>query len=110
MAAVAVMTGAALGAMTRHAIARIASGPTATLVANLVGSFLLGVVVAYGPSRSWALLIGTGFCGALTTMSSLMLEATERYGGERWRLIATHLVGGLMLAALGALTGSVLVN
>lgn len=106
MSALAVAVGAALGAMTRHGIARTGIGWTATLTANLSGSLLLGVLVAVGPTRTIGLAVGTGFCGALTTMSSLMLEAAERDAANRWRLVLVHLVPGLVLAGMGAVLGA----
>lgn len=52
--------------------------PWATFIANVVGCFVLGYVVAhpalgrYNSRRS--ALIGTGFCGGLTTFSTFQLE------------------------------------
>ena len=53
--------------------------PWATLLANLAGAFLLGYVATLlrdrGPGAELRLrLLGTGFCGALTTFSTLQLE------------------------------------
>ena len=85
--AMLVVAGGAVGAPTRYlvdrsvtaVVARLASAreivrpvglfPWGTLVVNLVGSFLLGVISVQAPPQLAALL-GAGFCGALTTYST----------------------------------------
>ncbi len=106
MNVLAVACGAAVGAMLRHGIAQRRSGWRATMIANLTGSLILGTLVGFGPSRPLGLLVGTGFCGALTTMSTLMLEASERPRRQRWLLLAAHVGLGLALAALGFAIGT----
>ena len=50
-----------------------------TLIVNITGSILLGVVAGYFRDRTgyWFLLLGTGFCGGYTTFSTFSLEVTE---------------------------------
>jgi len=50
--------------------------PMATLCVNIIGSFILGLVVAL-PSL-WHVALGTGLCGALTTFSGVSLQLTRR--------------------------------
>lgn len=86
-AVLAVATGGLLGALARYALDRLLPSPppgwpTGTLVANLTGVFLLGLLLEVlsrsGPDCGWRqqlrLLVGTGFCGALTTYSTLAVE------------------------------------
>lgn len=47
--------------------------PFETLLINISGSFLLGVVV--NSHENWVLVFGTGFAGAFTTWSTLAVEA-----------------------------------
>lgn len=86
----------------------------ATLVVNITGSALLGVVAAlvavHGWDETWLLVAGTGLAGGLTTFSTLAVElADDARGGARGRLLARlggHLVLGLAAAAAGyALAG-----
>ncbi|WP_018685065.1 fluoride efflux transporter FluC [Actinokineospora enzanensis] len=70
-----VALGAAVGAPLRYVIGRRLRTPWGTLVANLLGSFVLGVVIATADPQ-WRLLLGTGFCGALTTYSTFAYETT----------------------------------
>ena len=105
----------ALGAVTRHGFdlalrRRFPDGPSVgILVANLVGSFVLGVVVGAAATRSLdesaRLAVGTGFCGAFTTFSTFsaqlvgMVERRERVALMRWT--ALMVIGGGVAAAIG---------
>ena len=80
----AVFAGGVIGAVVRTVLVRSiphagTEWPWATFCANLSGAFVLGVVAARFPrglGRAGAprALLGTGFCGALTTFSTLQLE------------------------------------
>jgi CrcB protein len=74
----AVFAGGCAGALARAGLAEAVphdagSWPWATFVANVAGALLLGVVVHRLPQRTRPLL-ATGFCGALTTFSTLQIE------------------------------------
>ena len=79
MKAIYVALGAGLGASARFLIdsylKRLHTSwiPLETLLINVSGSFILGVVVNSGTHV--ALIIGTGFAGAFTTWSTLAVEA-----------------------------------
>lgn len=83
--------------------------PVATLAVNLTGAFVLAVVVVVAieirPSRYLRPLLGTGFCGALTTFSSVVVELAQLIARQRYALAGAYLaatvVGGLAAAALG---------
>ncbi|NQU36720.1 MAG: CrcB family protein [Actinobacteria bacterium] len=121
---IAVALGAAIGAPTRFAIERwfvrrkIEGWPYGTFVANQSGALVLGVLTGFtltlanGDSEGWMLvsaLVGTGFCGALTTFSgwaSQMLELTR--GLPHWRGAAYGLASvgvGFALATAGFVLG-----
>lgn len=111
-----VVIGGAVGAPTRYlvhrgvqeAVGRASSGeslfPWGTLIVNLVGCFVLGCLAGVA-SQNVRLLVGTGFCGALTTFSTFGYE-TARLDteGQRHTAIAYVVVSvalGLAAAALG---------
>jgi CrcB protein len=76
------------------------------LLVNLVGSFLLGLLVARaGRQPRLTLLVGIGFCGSFTTFSSWILQLQQLLGRGQAAgallLLALSLVGGLAAAALG---------
>lgn len=92
MTVLLVALGAAAGAALRALASRALPGRRATLAVNVAGSLLLGLVAGAGPA-SYALL-GVGFCGALTTLSTFSLEVLEG-GGWRYAVVST----GACLAA-----------
>jgi len=102
-----VAVGGAAGALIRWAVGRwlATSGlPWATLVVNLAGSLLLGVVAA--ASDGWPrTLLGTGVAGALTTYSAFALDTVllER-NGRRAQAVA-NVVGSLALGVTGFALG-----
>jgi CrcB protein len=83
--------------------------PYEVLAVNLAGAFVLPVVVVtvaeLRPSRYLRPLWGTGFCGALTTFSSVIVALVRLLSAGRWATAAAYLtttvVGGLAAAALG---------
>jgi CrcB protein len=100
-----VIVGAAVGAPLRYATDRIVRSrhdtgfPWGTFTVNVVGSFVLGVVVAAAPPAVVA-LVGTGFCGALTTYSTFGYETVQL--ATRSKLFAVFNALGSVLAGLGA--------
>jgi CrcB protein len=111
---VAVGIGGALGTVGRYELALaepVTSGqfPWATFVANMIGSFALGIaVVVWGETRSSAVpraLVAIGFCGGLTTFSTWMVESMlltrDGDGGTAALYLAVSLIAGLVAVALG---------
>ena len=74
--------GGFFGAIARYGISKRLNDPSqptipkGTLTVNLVGSFLLGIIIGAIPNTIMTLLFGTGFLGAFTTFSTLKLELT----------------------------------
>ncbi|MFB6138329.1 MAG: CrcB family protein [Halobacteriaceae archaeon] len=105
LAAALVAAGGAGGAVARHLVARAVDAgryPAGTVVVNVVGSFLLGLLVAGGAGGRLTLLLGTGACGAFTTFSSTSYEVLSLWdGGDR--LLATLHAAGTLLGAFAGL-------
>ncbi len=87
--------------------------PLGTLVANLVGGYVIGVALGMitqnmGLSPQARLFLMTGFCGGLTTFSTFSAETYTLLarGQLGWGLgiVATHVCGSLVATALGVLT------
>jgi len=91
--------------------ARLGKGfPFGTLVVNLSGAMILGLITGLALGGSQALLAGTAAVGSYTTFSTWMLE-TQRLTEERqnrWAAlnVIVSLVLGVTGAALGRLIGA----
>jgi len=102
-----VVLGAAVGAPLRYATdrllqARHRSGfPLGTFTVNVAASFVLGLVIGAAASPAVSALVGSGFCGALSTYSTFGLETVQLASTGR-RLLAVANVVGSVLACLGA--------
>lgn len=114
----AVAIGAALGAWLRWGAslwlnARLESLPLGTLLANLVGGYLIGIAVGVFQNfpelpPEWRLLIVTGFLGGLTTFSTFSAESMLliQRGAYGWALLhtGTHLLGSVACCIAGLAT------
>ena len=102
-----VVAGAVVGAPARYLADRLvqsrhATGfPWGTFTVNVVGSFVLGLVTGAAATPWITALVGTGFCGALTTYSTFGWE-TVQLGRRGARLLAACNAVGSVLAGLGA--------
>jgi CrcB protein len=119
-AILAVSLGAALGALLRWGLGAglnhvFPSLPPGTLVANLLGGYLVGLTVALFATRpewpvEWRLFAITGFLGGLTTFSTFSAEVVQalQAGRTGWAMatVATHLAGSLLLTLAGMATPS----
>ncbi|CAN5264904.1 hypothetical protein BH09ACT10_BH09ACT10_17670 [soil metagenome] len=93
-----VIAGAVVGAPLRHAIAMrfdTTRAPWGIFAVNVVGSFLLGLLVGADPTNRWYLLLGVGFCGSLTTWSTLANEVWKLSTSGRVRDALVYLVSSI---------------
>jgi CrcB protein len=117
-AVAAVSLGAALGALVRWGLGAglnqaFPSLPPGTLLANLLGGYLVGLAVALLAQQpqlplEWRLFVITGFLGGLTTFSTFSAEvvAALQQGRLGWAAatVGTHVLGSLALTMLGLAT------
>jgi CrcB protein len=91
---------------------RLGGFPLGTLVVNLSGALVLGVLAGAALSGSAYTIVAGGGIGTYTTFSTWMLESHR--AGERgdarvlWANIAVSLVAGLAAVALGHWVGGLL--
>lgn len=103
-----VALGAALGAPLRYAVATTLDGrfPSGMLLVNTVGSGLFGVFAALSLGDvGWALL-GTGFCGALTSFSTFAVQSVERPARAATTYVLATTVLSVGACTLGWVLGS----
>jgi len=79
--------------------------PWGTLVVNVVGSFLLGVLTAQSLDDGAIALLGTGFCGGFTTYSAFAVKTHERGPAGGTAYAGVTLLLALPACALGYLLG-----
>lgn len=103
MTVAALAAAAAIGAIARWRL--VVHGWRGTLAVNLIGSFLLGWLVAWRPGTDIVTVLGTGFCGALTTYGTFALEVTIAERRHAVLVAAGSIVGCVALAALGYALG-----
>ena len=121
-AVLAICVGACAGALLRWQLGLWLNHPHAfmpwgTLAANLIGGYLVGLILAWAHHAElapfWRLMLVTGFLGALTTFSSFSAEVVEMMLADRWgqalTTIALHLLGSLTMTFVGIRTASLLV-
>ncbi len=75
-----VALGAGIGATLRFWVAHHLDDrfPLGTLLVNVAGSFVLGLLVGAGTSPDGLSLLGTGFCGGLTTYSAFAVQSRDQ--------------------------------
>lgn len=117
---VSLCAGSVAGGVSRYLLAGLVyrglgtAFPYGTLAVNLLGCLLMGLFDALaverfllGPDRR--LLLMTGFCGAFTTLSTLMFETSNlARDGQTLRAfanVALTVTLGFVLFRLGALLG-----
>jgi CrcB protein len=104
---------AALGGFIRFAIEHYlptvgkSAFPRATLMVNVIGAFLLGMVLAL--PGEYQVILGVGLCGALTTFSGVSLQLHRRLKSEAFRpamfYAVTLITGGVTAAGFGIILG-----
>jgi len=112
---IAVALGAVLGALLRWQLntrldSLFPAIPPGTLVANLIGAYIVGMGIAFlahakGISPEWRLFIITGFCGSLTTFSTFSVEVAALLQHGRIHMafgaVAMHVLGSLAMTFAG---------
>ncbi len=110
----AVFAGAAVGTAGRIVVAAAVAGagwasPTATVVVNLAGAFVLGWFVGWrdrrpGPGRILVTFWGIGMLGAFTTFAGFAKDIVQ-IAGDRWLGALVYGVGSILVGVAVATAG-----
>jgi CrcB protein len=101
--------GGVFGAVARYSVGRrVETRPLDTLVVNVLGSFVLGGLLAAPVGESILLLAGTGFCGAFTTFSTFAFETVRLAEADRTERALANAAVNLVGAVGAVLAGGVL--
>jgi CrcB protein len=116
-----VFLGGGVGAALRHGI-NIASlrafGPAfpyGTLLINISGSFIMGLVAGYfafkgDASQHWRLFLTTGILGGYTTFSAFSLDAALLYERGEAGLAAVYVIASVAISIAGLFAGFAIVR
>jgi CrcB protein len=108
--------GAIVGVFLRYFIVAspqtVGGMPINILAVNVIGSFIIGLfsvlAVALNLNSNYTLLIGTGFCGAFTTMSSFALETSNLMDNNRFILVALNILANVGLSIVAVVSGKLI--
>src|SRR5471032_2925245 len=116
-----VFLGGGIGAALRHgsnlAVARMlgTAFPYGTLLINISGSFIMGLVAAYfafkgDASQHWRLFLTTGILGGYTTFSAFSLDAALLYERGEVGSAALYVIASVAISIAGLFAGLALVR
>jgi CrcB protein len=115
MTVVLVLLGGALGAPVRYLTDLMVQArhdtffPWGTFVVNVTGSLVLGITaasVSIGGAPAWVQsMVGTGFCGALTTFSTFGFETFRLIEEGSWLEGGINVITSLAAGAVAFLVG-----
>jgi fluoride exporter len=111
-----VFIGGGLGAALRHGVnlgaARWlhAGFPFGTLIVNVSGSLIMGLIAGYfafkgDASQNWRLFLTTGILGGYTTFSAFSLDAAVLYERGEIGLAASYVIASVVLSIAGLFAG-----
>jgi CrcB protein len=111
-----VFLGAGIGGALRHGVNVGAAKllgygfPFGTLIVNVLGSFLIGLLAGYfafrtGMSQHLRLFLTTGILGGFTTFSAFSLDAALLVERHAFALAAGYVVGSVGLSLVGLFLG-----
>jgi CrcB protein len=107
----AIFAGGVIGALARVGLLQVGlpvapAWPWATFAVNILGSFLLGYFTTRLQERLPLSayrrpLLGTGFCGALTTFSTVQVELLKMLDVHRYGLAAGYVAASVVFGYAG---------
>jgi fluoride exporter len=116
MGYLAVFLGAGIGGALRHAVnlgsARLfgTDFPAGTMIVNVAGSFLMGLLAGYfayrtGVPQQTRLFLTTGVLGGFTTFSAFSLDAALLVERHAYPLAAAYMLGSVVLSLVALFAG-----
>lgn len=116
-----VFFGGGVGAALRHGVNLTAARlfgthfPYATMIENITGSLVMGLLAAYfafkgDATQHWRLFFTTGILGGYTTFSAFSLDAAVLYERGAFLEAAVYVLGSVGLSLLGLFVGLAIVR
>jgi CrcB protein len=116
-----VFLGGGLGAALRHGINLVSARalgtefPYSTLIINITGSIVMGLIAGYFAFKGdawqhWRLFLTTGILGGYTTFSAFSLDAALLYERGATGLAALYVLASVILSIIGLFAGLAVVR
>ena len=104
-----VAAGGAIGAVARYGsvqlISKYSAFPIGTMLVNIVGSFLIGVLMAKLQSEPAKLLLVTGVLGGFTTFSAFSWDILQLLQKQQFAAAAIYVLGSVLLSLVAVYLG-----
>lgn len=88
--------------------------PLGTMIANIAGSFLIGIVFALAEKQimnsDWRLFMSVGICGGFTTFSAFAFNNFNMIKEHTWNQLLLNVSGNLILGVFAVYLGIILVK
>lgn len=111
----AIASGGAIGAVLRHFTSLLITGVGATLLVNVVGSFILGILIAlfaqyWSPSSEMKAFLTVGLLGSFTTFSTFSLNVATLW--ERGEIVVTmaYVLASFIFSILALFVGMFIIR
>ncbi len=103
---IVVGAGGALGAMMRYGLTLLLTGRplAATLAANVLGSFLIGLFMGSTQGRA-LLFLSVGICGGFTTFSTFSAQTVSLLQAGDYLMAGVYALGSVILCLIGCYAG-----
>lgn len=114
-------TGGFIGSVMRYLVqfyvekGMISTFPMGTLIANVAGSFIIGVIFALAEkgnimNSEWRIFLTTGICGGFTTFSAFAYNNFMMIKEQSFLQLFLNIAGSLFLGILAVYIGIILVR
>lgn len=105
--------GGALGSILRYGSSLVINSkyyPWSTLVVNITGSLVIGLVVGISYrneafSYNWKLFLTTGICGGFTTFSAFSIENMALLQNDRYLVAFSYITGSVLFGIMATWIG-----
>ena len=110
-----VFVGGGIGSVFRYVLSTFFTAsantfPYATLIVNISGSLLIGILTGIfisesAANESWKLLLIAGFCGGFTTFSAFSKESFVMIQQQQYGMLALYVLLSVVVCIGAAATG-----
>lgn len=89
--------------------------PFGTLAVNIIGSFIIGMVIAFSIKHeafdsNWKIFLATGICGGFTTFSAFSMENLHFLQNGKYMTALVYILASVTMGILAAFAGFKLIH